>query len=147
LFCALLWKGQIGSMAIEPRTVSNRLLIVDDEPGVTRLIAAAARKLQFDVLEIHDTDQFEKAIEKIQPTIILLDIAMPGRDGMELIGHLSAGNYPGKVVIMSGTDPRYIQMSSTIAKTRGLWVAGTLAKPFRMSVVNDLLVSLTMPPD
>ena len=46
---------------------------------------------------------------------------MPGRDGMELIGYLAAGNYPGKVVVMSGSDPRYIQMSSTIAKTRGRW--------------------------
>jgi hypothetical protein len=48
---------------------------------------------------------------------------------------------------MSGSDPRYIQMSSTIAKTRGLWVAGTLAKPFRMAAVTDLLISLAMPPD
>jgi len=50
-------------------------------------------------------------------------------------------------VVMSGTDPRYIQMSSTIAKTRGLWVAGTLAKPFRMSAVTDLLTSLAVPSD
>jgi len=72
----------------------------------------------------------------------MLDIAMPGRDGVELIGHLAAGNYPGKVVVMSGSDPRYIQMSSTIAKTRGLAVAGTLAKPFRKQQVTDLLTRL-----
>jgi hypothetical protein len=50
--------------------------------------------------------------------------------------------YPGKVVVMSGSDPRYIQMSSTIAKTRGLAVAGTLAKPFRKQQVTDLLTRL-----
>jgi DNA-binding response OmpR family regulator len=126
---------------------TNRLLVVDDEPGITRLIAAAARKLGFEVLEVHDTDQFEKALAQIKPTMIFLDISMPGRDGMELIGYLSAANYPGKIVVMSGTDPRYIQMSSTIAKTRGLWVAGTLAKPFRMSAVTDLLTSLAVPSD
>jgi hypothetical protein len=32
---------------------------------------------------------------------------MPGRAGVELIGHLAAGNYPRKVVVMSGSDPRY----------------------------------------
>ena len=37
---------------------------------------------------------------------------------MELIGYLAAGNYLGKVVVMSGSDARYIQMSSAIAKTR-----------------------------
>jgi DNA-binding response OmpR family regulator len=120
----------------------NRLLIVDDEPGITRVIEAAARELGFEVMSINDTDQFEKALGAIKPTIIFLDVAMPGRDGVELIAHLSAGNYRGKVVIMSGSDPRYIQMSSTIAKTRGLMVAGTLAKPFRLREVKDLLATL-----
>jgi DNA-binding response OmpR family regulator len=115
---------------------------VDDEPGITRVIEAVARELGFEVLAIHDTDQFEKALGQIKPTIIILDIAMPGRDGVELIGHLAAGNYPGKIVVMSGSDPRYIQMSSTIATMRGLAVAGTLAKPFRKQQVTDLLTGL-----
>jgi DNA-binding response OmpR family regulator len=126
---------------------TNRLLIIDDEPGITRVIEAAAREFGFEVLSIHDTDQFEKAMGQIRPTIIMLDIAMPGRDGVELIGHLAASNYPGKVVVMSGSDPRYIQMSSTIAKTRGLAVAGTLAKPFRKQQVTDLLTGLALPAD
>jgi DNA-binding NtrC family response regulator len=125
----------------------NRLLIVDDEPGITRVIEAAAHELSFEVMSINDTDQFEKAIALIKPTMIVLDVAMPGRDGVELIGHLAAGNYPGKVVVMSGSDPRYIQMSATIAKTRGLIVAGTLPKPFRKQDVMDLLVNLALPLD
>jgi hypothetical protein len=47
---------------------------------------------------------------------------------------------------MSGSDPRYIQMSSTIAKTRGLIVAGSLPKPFRKQTVTDLLKSLATGP-
>jgi DNA-binding response OmpR family regulator len=121
---------------------TNRLLIIDDEPDITRLIEVTARRLGFAVLAIHDTDLFEKALGQIKPTVIILDIAMPGRDGLELIGYLSAGDYSGKVVLMSGSDPRYIQMSSVIAKTRGLFIAGTLAKPFRKRSVIDLLISL-----
>jgi len=120
------------------------LLVVDDEPGITRVIEAAARELSFEVISINDTDQFEKALATIKPTIIFLDVAMPGRDGLELIGHLSASKYPGKVVVMSGSDPRYIQMSSTIATMRGLSVAGTLAKPFRKHEVSGLLASLAL---
>ena len=127
--------------------MTSRVLIIDDEPGITRVIEFAARELGFESLAINDTARFESALAALRPTIIFLDIAMPGRDGMELIGHLAAGGYPGKIVVMSGSDPRYIQMSSTIAKTRGLWVAGTLAKPFRKQTVQDLLVSLSMPPD
>lgn len=116
----------------EPPRTRQRLLVVDDEPGITLLIVAVARAMGFEAEAINNTSEFEKALAVFKPTIILLDISMPGRDGVELIAHLSKDNYPGKVAIMSGTDPRYIQMSSEIAKTRGLNVAGTLAKPFRM---------------
>jgi DNA-binding response OmpR family regulator len=123
---------------------ADRLLIIDDEPGITRIIETVARGLGFEVMSINDTDEFEKALVTIKPTIILLDIAMPRRDGMELIGYLATANYPGKVVIMSGNDPRYIQMSSTIGKTRGLQIADTLPKPFRKQQLSELLTRLKM---
>jgi DNA-binding NtrC family response regulator len=122
--------------------IKKRLLIVDDEPGITRLIESAALGLGFEVVAINHTSEFEKALAALNPTIILLDVSMPDRDGLELIAHLAKGNYAGRLAIMSGSDPRYIQMSSAIAKMRGLHVAGTLAKPFRMHEVTDLLSRL-----
>jgi hypothetical protein len=44
----------------EASGAANRLLIVDDEPGIIRIIEAAARELGFEVLAIHDTDRFER---------------------------------------------------------------------------------------
>jgi CheY-like chemotaxis protein len=121
----------------------HRVLIVDDEPAITRIIETKVLELGCGAFSIHSSDQFAKALAAIKPTIIFLDIAMPGRDGMELIGDLSAGNYPGKLVIMSGTDPKYIELSSTLATARGLIVAGTLTKPFRQQQIVDLLTKLT----
>ncbi len=126
-----------------PTGTAHRLLVIDDEPDITRLIEAAARAIGLEVRSINDTNYFEKALAAFQPTVILLDVSMPDRDGVELIAHLSKGNYSGKIAIMSGTDARYIQMSSAIAKVKGLRVAGTLAKPFRMQALKDLLTKLT----
>jgi DNA-binding response OmpR family regulator len=123
---------------------ARRALVVDDEPGITRLIEMIARQNGFAAMSIHDSRYFEAALEQIKPTIIFLEVAMPGRDGLELIAHLAAWNYPGRIVVMSGSDERYIQMSSQIATNRGLRVAGTLAKPFRRDAVVDLLVSLAI---
>lgn len=127
---------------MEMRAGSGCLLIVDDEPGITRLINATASKLGLEAHELNDTHEFEKALQTIRPAVIFLDIAMPGRDGVELIGYLAASKYSGGLVLMSGSDPRYIQMSSTIARTRGLTVAGTLPKPFRKQDLTDLLGKL-----
>jgi len=110
---------------------------------VVRIIEFAARQLGLEALSINGSEESERAVETIRPTIIFLDIAMPGRDGLELIACLAAGKYSGKVVVMSGSDTVYIQMSSTIARTRGLAVAGTLSKPFRKQAVLDLLSSLS----
>lgn len=125
---------------------ANRLLIVDDEPGITRIIEVAALQLGFQVLSINETDDFEKALQAIRPTIIFLDISMPKRDGVELIAYLSTWNYPGKIVIMSGAAALYLQMSSTIARTRGLRLADILTKPFRKQQILDLLMDLAEKP-
>jgi len=124
---------------------SERLLIVDDEPGITQVIESAARELELGSFAIHDTDQFEKALEAIKPTIIFLDIVMPSRDGVELIAHLAAWNYPGRLVIMSG-HPLYLKMGSTIAETHGLRLAALLTKPFRKKQILDLLRDLAERP-
>ena len=121
---------------------SRRLLIIDDEVGITSVVEHIARALGFEVLSLHDPTQFEKALARIRPGIILLDISMPGRDGMQLITQLAATSYDGQVVIMSGADARYIQMSVTSAQARGVAIAGTLSKPFRKQQVVDLLSSL-----
>jgi FixJ family two-component response regulator len=71
---------------------------------------------------------------------------MPKRDGVELIAYLSTWNYPGKIVIMSGAAPLYLQMSSTIARTRGLRLADILTKPFRKQQILDLLMDLAEKP-
>jgi CheY-like chemotaxis protein len=142
----------LSSPAIEPVTVgktkplgSNRLLIVDDEVGITHVIESAALELGFESLAIHETEQFEAALQTISPTIIFLDISMPKRDGVELIAYLSAWNYPGRVVIMSG-HPLYLKMSSTLANACGLRLADLLTKPFRKQQILDLLLDLAERP-
>ena len=123
----------------------NRLLIVDDEPGITGLIEIAAKQLGYSVSSVHDSDRFEKAFQSMKPTAIFLDINMPNRGGLELIAYLARANYTGKVVVMSGSDPHYVQKSSAAGSARGLTIAGTLAKPFRKQQLLDLLVSLGAP--
>jgi DNA-binding LytR/AlgR family response regulator len=129
----------------KPLVASNRVLIIDDEPGITRIIESAAGELGFESLAIHDTEQFEGALQTIKPTLIFLDISMPKRDGVELIACLSAWNYPGRVVLMSG-HPLYLRMGSALAKMHGLRLADVLAKPFRRQQILDLLLDLAARP-
>jgi DNA-binding response OmpR family regulator len=117
----------------------ERLLVVDDEPEIARIIERVAEQLGFQVQSLSDSMRFEAQLQGFNPSIIFLDINMPGRDGLELIACLAASNYQGRVVIMSGYDPRYMHMSSTIGTARNLAIAATLGKPFRRQQVVELL--------
>ena len=59
------------------------MLIVDDEPGHRPARRTAWRQVGFAVLSIHDRDRFEKALERIRPTVVFLAINMPNRGGLE----------------------------------------------------------------
>ena len=116
---------------------TGRLLIVDDEAEVARIIERVGLQLGLQVLAINDSARFEDAFATIDPTFVLLDLSMPGRDGIELMAQLATRNYAGKIVVMSGSDERVMQM-----KARGLAVEGFLSKPFRKQRLQELLVSL-----
>lgn len=121
--------------------INRRVLIVDDDPDVAPPIEAIARRLRFDVMMRKDGLDFECVVDEFRPTMIFLDLALPGRDGLELVGRLVANNYPGKLVVMSGWDVTQIQLVSNCASAQGLIVAGTLLKPFRICKLVDLLTN------
>ncbi len=65
-----------------------RVLAVDDEPGVLKMIEVALRPL---ALEIHTARNGREALDltqRVNPSLIITDINMPVLDGFELIRHL-----------------------------------------------------------
>jgi DNA-binding response OmpR family regulator len=120
----------------------NRLLIVDDTQEITDLVEVFAQAAGYEVLSINDSKLFEQALDQIKPTVIFLDMTMPGRDGMALIGSLASSNYPGRVVIMSGSDLSDVKTRST--EIRSLILPAVLLKPFRRQTVVELLKILSV---
>jgi DNA-binding response OmpR family regulator len=120
----------------------NRLLIVDDTQEITDLVEVFAQAAGYEVLSINDSKLFEQALDQIKPTVIFLDMTMPGRDGMALIGSLASSNYPGRVVIMSGSDLSDVKTMST--EIRSLILSAVLLKPFRRQTVVELLKNLSV---
>jgi response regulator of citrate/malate metabolism len=77
--------------------------------------------------------------------LLFLDVFMPDRDGLELLGLLQKHVYDGQIVMMSGADPLYLNIAAASAKARGLRLAGILAKPCRKREIEDLLQRLAGP--
>lgn len=65
-----------------------RILAVDDEPTITRLVEAALAKHGHDVLAAGDGQDALFKAKTQKPDLILLDVMMPGMDGHEVLRRL-----------------------------------------------------------
>jgi DNA-binding NarL/FixJ family response regulator len=81
------------------------LLIVDDHAGFRASARALLEAEGFDVIgEAADGAQALRAVAELQPEIVLLDIQLPGLDGIEVAEQLAGGADPPAVVLVSSRD-------------------------------------------
>ena len=72
------------------QTARRTILIADDEPSMRLLVAATIASDQIEVLEASDGDQAWALIEQRRPDLVLLDVQMPGQNGLELARSIRA---------------------------------------------------------
>jgi two-component system alkaline phosphatase synthesis response regulator PhoP len=65
-----------------------KILIVDDEPGIINLVSAYLRQESYEIFTASDGLRGLRAARAYQPDIIVLDIMLPGMDGLEVLTHL-----------------------------------------------------------
>ncbi|MFY9672902.1 MAG: response regulator transcription factor [Terriglobales bacterium] len=85
--------------------MSKRILVVDDHDVVRQGVRLILRN-QPDCEIVAEADNGEDAIEKIlslKPDLVILDIGMPGKDGLAVLREVAAPDFPHrpKVLILS----------------------------------------------
>jgi CheY-like chemotaxis protein len=60
------------------------VLIADDEPSLRLLVNATIASDEYEVVEAMDGDEAWTLIRRHHPRVVLLDVQMPGRTGLEL---------------------------------------------------------------
>ncbi|MFQ5936213.1 MAG: sigma-54-dependent transcriptional regulator [Acidiferrobacterales bacterium] len=80
----------------------ERILVVDDEPEIRRLVQEILEDEQYEVVTAKDAASAREAYSNQHPDLVLLDIWMPDTDGISLLKEWSHGGPLVPVVIMSG---------------------------------------------
>jgi EAL domain-containing protein (putative c-di-GMP-specific phosphodiesterase class I)/CheY-like chemotaxis protein len=117
----------------------NRLLVVDDEPGIVDFITAAAQPFDYTVASAGTAAEFLTLVDSFRPTLIVIDLHLPDGDGVELLRMLVARGFKAPVLIMSGVDERVLAAAYELGTSQGLKMYGTLAKPV---MLGDLQMKL-----
>lgn len=66
----------------------TKILIVDDEPSITNLVTAYLKPEGYEVYTAADGNAGLKAARAYKPDILVLDVMLPGMDGIELLSRL-----------------------------------------------------------
>ena len=120
--------GTSDSVALKKRQTS--ILVVDDEPGVRSFLQRALTK-EYGLVEATDTaESAEQLRQRCHFDLIIVDINLPGRSGLEWIQDLRRGNDNSDVIFISA----YADLNATINALRA-GAADFIIKPFRVEQV------------
>ena len=79
------------SLCVRPvAQMHARVLIIDDEPANVLLLEAFLSDTATEVRGLNDSRQVEDVFKEFEPDIVLLDLHMPGVDGLEVLRRLSS---------------------------------------------------------
>jgi two-component system, OmpR family, KDP operon response regulator KdpE len=81
----------------------TRVLVVDDEPPIVRAVAANLRVRGFEVLTAASGETALAAVEAHQPDCVVLDLGLPGIDGLEVLRRLRTWTQV-PVVVLTAVD-------------------------------------------
>ncbi len=116
-----------------------RVMIVDDDPAFGTFVRRVAKGCGYEVLALTDAQAFQADYAGFAPDLILLDLQMPGADGVELLRALADLGATAQILLMSGFDAKVIDTARRLGAARGLKMGRVLTKPIRAADLQEIL--------
>ncbi len=85
-------------------TPMKKILLIDDDAELRQLLATYLGRHGFDTLLLPDTRQLDAFIERYQPQLLVLDLMLPGEDGLATCRRLRARGETRPVIMLTARD-------------------------------------------
>lgn len=124
------------TMPPKPVTLPTKIMVVDDDPSVCEMLKEFLSQQGYEVLTVTSG---ETALEKLSiwnPTIILLDIKMPGMDGLLCLQKIKKLKPDVGVIIITGSESM-----ETARQSINLGAYEFIMKPFNLEYLNTVVWS------
>ncbi len=117
------------------------ILVVDDEPNNQRILTYTLNKAGYESTAMADGERTLSWLEVNVPDLAILDVSMPGMDGITLLGHIRAmpqyAELPVIILTGSGDDEERV-------RAEALGIQSFLTKPASSKTVLEAVSSLLM---
>ncbi len=113
---------------------AGHILVVDDEPGMRRYLQTVLELDSYRVTTAVDGDDALRKVQRDQPDVVLLDVVMPGPDGLETLKRIREARPTTKVVMLS-----CVRDTRKVALAMRLGAQDYLSKPVQKEEMDEVL--------
>lgn len=119
---------------------SKIILVVDDDSDVRSVLKGVIEEAGYCVLQVSDGNEAVVAFHQNKIDLIVLDILMPEKDGLEVIRELRGSKDKVKILAISGGGQEEGKTYAQIAQRLG--ACDSLVKPFGHDVLMEKIEAL-----
>jgi len=116
----------------------GKVFLLDDDELIVSMLERALRGDGYDVRAESDPEGVLDRIRAFSPDVMLLDIKLPGRDGIDLLGEIVEQGIPTQVVMLTSDDT-----AETAVKAMKIGATDYLTKPFNLDEVKIVVGRIT----
>jgi CheY-like chemotaxis protein len=91
----------------------KRVLVVEDEPSIMSLIVILLEREGYGVIQAASAEEGIRLAAEQAPNLILMDVALPGMDGLEATRLLKSRDATSRIPIVAGCDGFIVKPLST----------------------------------
>lgn len=121
-------------MSANTKDKINKVLVVDDEPAVCSMLAKFLAKKGYKVSAALSGEEAMKKVKKENPHVVLLDIRMPGIDGIEVLQRIR--KFYKNIIIVMITAVKDEEVGKRCME---LGADDYITKPLSLSYIEDVL--------
>lgn len=125
----------MGEYRMEGHIMRAKVLIVDDQFGIRTLLKEVLQKDGHEIYQAANGFQALDIVKNHAPDLVLLDMKIPGMDGIEILENIKKINDTTRVVIMTA----YGELD-LIEKTKGLGALDHFSKPFDIDEIRNAVL-------
>ena len=82
----------------------NKLLVVDDEMEIREFLKAFFEEREFEVATASSGKQALEVLDQVKPQVVLLDVHMPGMDGLSVLRKIKEQHPSMKVIMVTALE-------------------------------------------
>jgi two-component system alkaline phosphatase synthesis response regulator PhoP len=82
----------------------TKILVVDDEPSIVKLVTAYLKPEGYELVTAADGPSGLKSVRAFKPDVVILDIMLPGMDGLEVLQHIRRESQAYVILLTARTE-------------------------------------------